>query len=177
MGYPSSLFPDNLLFPHLESQLLTVYSCPQEINYPAIKDRKDWFNLEVFNKPPQKQPTLEDLLPETFLKENLEGRFSGKIMYLSLGSMGSMDVELLKRLIDLLTPSPHKYILSLGPRASEISQPLPVNMTGAQYLPQTELLLLVDLVITHGGNNTVCEAFAAGKPMLVLPLFADQLDK
>lgn len=88
-----------------------------------------------------------------------------------------MDVELLKRLIDLLTSSPHKYILSLGPRAAELPNPLPANMTGAQYLPQTELLPLVDLVITHGGNNTVCEVFAAGKPMLVLPLFADQFDK
>ena len=68
----------------------------------------------------------------------------------------------------------HRVIVSKGPLADQIR--LHDNMVGADFLPQPLILPLVDLVITHGGNNTVTEAFHHGKPMIVLPLFWDQVD-
>jgi MGT family glycosyltransferase len=98
----------------------------------------------------------------------------GALVYLSLGSLGSADVELMKRLVDVLGRTRHCYIVSKGPRAEDFE--LPGNMWGEARVPQTSIIPLVDLVITHGGNNTTTEAFHFGKPMIVLPLFWDQYD-
>jgi UDP:flavonoid glycosyltransferase YjiC (YdhE family) len=80
----------------------------------------------------------------------------------------------MKRLIEVLAASPHRFIVSKGPQHTEYD--LAPNMWGAEFLPQTTIIPLVDLVITHGGNNTTTEAFHFGKPLVVLPLFWDQYD-
>ena len=107
------------------------------------------------------------------LPEHLRAR-DGSLIYLSLGSLGSADVALMQRLVDLLATTEHRVIVSKGPLADQIT--LHDNQTGEGFLPQPAILPQVDLVITHGGNNTVTEAFHHGKPMIVLPLFWDQVD-
>jgi UDP:flavonoid glycosyltransferase YjiC (YdhE family) len=62
----------------------------------------------------------------------------------------------------------------MGPQHAEYE--LAPNMWGAEFLPQTSIIPQVDLVITHGGNNTTTEAMHFGKPMVLLPLFWDQYD-
>ena len=96
------------------------------------------------------------------------------LVYLSLGSLGSADIGLMQRLIDVLGRTRHRVIVSMGPRADELR--LADNMVGEATLPQTTLMPQVDLVITHGGNNTTTEAMHFGKPMVLLPLFWDQYD-
>ncbi len=98
----------------------------------------------------------------------------GALIYFSLGSLGSADTGLMRRVIACLAETPHRYIVSKGPLHAEIE--LAPNMWGAEFVPQTSVIPLMDLVISHGGNNTTTESLHFGKPMIVLPLFWDQYD-
>jgi MGT family glycosyltransferase len=98
----------------------------------------------------------------------------GPLVFLSLGSLGSADVELMQRLVDLLAAGGCRAIVSKGPQHDQIE--LRDGQAGAELVPQPALLPLVDAVITHGGNNTVTECLHFGKPMVLLPLFWDQYD-
>ncbi|MGD0553373.1 MAG: nucleotide disphospho-sugar-binding domain-containing protein [Streptosporangiaceae bacterium] len=109
---------------------------------------------------------------ESFVVPEIPG--GGALIYFSLGSLGSADVELMRRVIGILAGTPHRYIVSKGPLHADID--LAPNMWGAEFVPQTSVLPQVDLVITHGGNNTTTEALHFGKPMILLPLFWDQYD-
>lgn len=169
LGYEP--YDNNIMLPR--TQLMTVYAYPEELDYPFTD--KEWFNFEVFDRNEKQEVVdLQELVPKEFYHDSLDGQFTGKLIYVSLGSMGSIDIELMKRLVSILSKTKHKYIVSKGPRHAELE--LPRNMWGDEFLPQTKIVPLVDLVITHGGNNTVTETFAQGKPMVVMPLFFDQHD-
>jgi UDP:flavonoid glycosyltransferase YjiC (YdhE family) len=148
-----------------ESPFLNLYSYPREADYErAAPLPPTWHQLDSTVR--AADATWE--LPEALATRG------GALIYLSLGSLGSADVGLMQRLVDLLGATDHRVIVSKGPLADQIT--LHDNMTGDGFLPQPAILPLVDLVITHGGNNTVVESFHHGKPMVVLPLFWDQVD-
>jgi MGT family glycosyltransferase len=148
-----------------ESPALNLYLYPAEADYErSVLLAPTWHRLDSCVRETGESFTLPEHLRDG----------PGGLVYLSLGSLGSGDVELMRRLIDVLSRAPHRFIVSKGPQHDQLT--LADNMWGAELLPQPAVLAHVDLVITHGGNNTVTEAFHFGKPMIVLPLFWDQHD-
>ena len=151
-----------------ESEGLNLYVFPEAADYHRSRaPAPTWHRLESSVRRTEEAWDVPEELAG-------EGAGEGALVYLSLGSLGSADVELMRRLVAVLADTPHRYVVSKGPRADEFE--LPDNMWGETRVPQTNVIPRCDLVITHGGNNTTTEAFHFGKPMIVLPLFWDQYD-
>jgi MGT family glycosyltransferase len=147
------------------SPYLNLYVYPAEADYSRRQPLdRNWHRVESCVR--ASEASFE-------IPEQLRGG-DGGLVYLSLGSLGSADVDLMKRLVDVLGRTPHRYIVSKGPQHDQYE--LAENMWGEEFVPQPSVLPQVDLVITHGGNNTTTECFHFGKPMIALPLFWDQYD-
>lgn len=149
------------VFGHL-SDYLNVYILPKELDYPDLGPT--FFRMDA---------TIKNETEIFEVPEKLRN-LPGKLIYVSMGSFGSTDEDLMKRLVHVLGKSRHRIIMSKGPNGDSFE--LPNNIWGENFLPQLKILQIVDLVITHGGNNTVTETLFNGKPMIVLHLFGDQLD-
>lgn len=153
------------------SPYLNFYLGPQELAYDKLPQFKPlpecWFRLEHTLQESDSQGKLE--LPQDFLN------LPGKLVYFSLGTLVSSDARLINRLLEILSKSPNKFIVSKGQMHDQIK--LFPNMWGERFVDQKAILPRVDLFITHGGNNSITEAFYFGVPgFIVLPIFADQFD-
>jgi MGT family glycosyltransferase len=147
------------------SDWLNLYLYPREADYPRSEPLgPTWHNLES---------SVRTTDAEWKVPQELAER-DGALIYVSLGSLGSGDVPLMKNLVAALAETPHRYIVSKGPQHTEYE--LADNMVGEEFLPQVSVLPQADLVITHGGNNTTTESLHFGKPMVLLPIFWDQHD-
>jgi len=148
----------------------------RDLNLYVYPEAMDYTDARPLDATWQRLDSSVRTTDEAFdLPQTLRDRPDGSaLVYLSLGSLGSADVDLMRRLVEVLGGTPHRYIVSTGPQHAEYQ--LADNMWGQEFLPQTTILPAVDLVITHGGNNTTTEALHFGKPMIVLPLFWDQYD-
>ncbi len=146
------------------SPWLNLYLFPEAADYErSVPLDPTWHRL---------QSTVRTSEPAFDVEEHLPGE--GRMVYLSLGSLGCMDVGLMQRLIDALAETKHRTIVSMGPLKDQMT--LGSNMFGDRFLAQPSILPQCDLLITHGGNNTMCEGLHFGLPMIALPLFWDQYD-
>ncbi|MGY4710687.1 glycosyltransferase [Mycolicibacterium sp. CBM1] len=149
------------------SPAANLYVYPAEADYTDVRPLDgSWTRMDSSVR----ETDTEYVLPDAVADRPADSA----LIYLSLGSLGGADVALMQRLVDVLSTTRHRYIVSKGPQADRIA--LPDNMVGEQMLPQTTIIPQVDLVISHGGNNTVTETLHFGKPLIVLPLFWDQYE-
>lgn len=104
--------------------------------------------------------------------DRLDGR---PVIYASLGTTRNVREAVLRMIAESCSEVDVQLVVSLGDRFEpDMFADLPGRPLVTKFVPQLELLAVSDVVITHGGLNTVLEALAEGKPMVVIPLAYDQ---
>ena len=96
-------------------------------------------------------------------------------VYVTLGTVSFGAVEVLRRALDDLAELDVDVLVSVGPEGDPSALGERGERVHAErFVPQSEVLPLVDLVVHHGGTGTVLGALEAGRPQLLLPQGADQ---
>lgn len=99
-------------------------------------------------------------------------KFNNPKIYISLGTV-LVDIrkEFFSRMIEALKDKNITVVAATDP---SILEKWPDNFIVQSYVPQLELLKHIDVVIGHGGLNTVCDTYMNGIPMLIIPIAFDQ---
>lgn len=97
------------------------------------------------------------------------------LLYISFGSLGAGDTDLLKRIIDVVGRLPYRALVNVGDYMDAYDT-VPDNVHLAGWYPQPSVIPQVDAVIHHGGNNSFTECLYFGKPAIVMPYVWDGHD-
>lgn len=150
---------------------------PEGFDFPRI------LNINLFNIGPihVKQSNnqviegrLKLIIEETNKEKAINPR--ARLIYCSLGTVTAEYLKICKRFFKhigevCLRNQEWKIVLSVGTffNISEIPS-IPQNLYIFDKVPQLALLEHCDVVINHGGMNTIYECIMAEKPMVVYPL-------
>lgn len=99
----------------------------------------------------------------------------GPLLYVSFGSLGAGDTDLLKRIIAALGASRYRALVNVGDYKGEYAD-VPPNVVIDGWFPQPSVIPQVDAVIHHGGNNSFTECLFFGKPAIIMPYVWDGHD-
>lgn len=106
--------------------------------------------------------------PREFDKSFVDAR---PLVVVTLGtSNASVGERFLAESIAALSGMPGVQGLVVDPTCSLVSE----DVVLAQRIAQVEVFARASVVVCHGGHNTVCEALAAGVPLVVAPIRDDQ---
>ena len=97
------------------------------------------------------------------------------LLYVSFGSLGSGDTDLLKRLIASIGKMPVRALVNVGDYKDQYTD-IPKNVIIDSWFPQPSVIPQVDAVIHHGGNNSFTECLYFGKPAIIMPYVWDGHD-
>ena len=152
---------------------------------PAIDDafahagHTTFFNYPAELHPPGRQvPPRSIFLGSLARRQDLDGqplpKGLGPRVLVSLGSFLSARDDVLATAVAAAAGSGWALALAHGATPRAALGPIPPGAVVEPTLRQVALLDHTDVVVSHGGNNTVTEALRAGRPQVILPFSTDQ---
>jgi len=94
------------------------------------------------------------------------------VIYVTMGSSGHTD--LFRMILDTFRGSRYQVIVSTGGQIDLRKDEIPEDFYVEKYLPGDKIMEMADIVICHGGNQTVYQAVQAGTPTIVIATHLDQ---
>jgi UDP:flavonoid glycosyltransferase YjiC (YdhE family) len=106
------------------------------------------------------------------------GGSDAPLVYVTFGTMaGGKPVgdAAYRTALDAVAGLPIRVLLTVG-RATDIATlgDIPANVHVEPWVPQADVLATAAAVVCHGGSGTTFGTLAAGLPLVVVPMFADQ---
>ena len=106
------------------------------------------------------------------------GGSSDPLIYVTFGSVAAgigLFPDFYRGVIAGLAGLPLRALVTVGAAGDpQVLEPLPPNVHVERWWPQEQLMPHVAALVGHGGFGTTFSGLAAGVPMVVVPLFADQ---
>ncbi len=120
----------------------------------------------------QRKETFSDWGFEKRFQQLLSHRSGKPLIYCSLGTAGwryKGAFKFLQKIVTAASNSNWNAILSIGDLDRQGLGLIPENVAIFRSVPQLQVLEHCDLMITHGGMNSIKECYEAGVPMIVYP--------
>ncbi len=106
------------------------------------------------------------------------GDASLPLVYVTFGTIvgTTQDAQAVYRAaLDAVAALPVRALLTTGPGIDAAALgAVPANVTVAQWVPQAEVFPRATALVCHGGSGTMLGGLAAGVPMVIAPVGADQ---
>jgi UDP:flavonoid glycosyltransferase YjiC (YdhE family) len=93
----------------------------------------------------------------------------------TLGTVNAGRIDILRPIIEGVAARPLDLVVALGADPASLGR-VPPNVRVEPYVPMSDLAPWADVVVHHAGAGTTLASLAAGRPMVVIPLTADQFD-
>jgi UDP:flavonoid glycosyltransferase YjiC (YdhE family) len=145
-----------------------IMAAPYLTSFPASLDPSPWLDTRRFRLPRAAPAPLPDWWPSD----------RRPLVYVTFGTvLGRLPQSraVYRTVLDAVADLPARVLMTVGPAVDPtVLSAIPGNTHIERWVPQDDVFREARLVLCHGGSGTTFGALAAGLPVVICPLFADQ---